>query len=119
MGGDFRQNFPVVEIGTKAEIINATINQSPLWDYCNLFHLKTNVRLLQPNLDEQKKIEIESCTMAIGDGRIKTSTHENKQEPTWIKYGKICWYLALKIEFSLLFQLCMTVLKLIVQIQNI
>ena len=82
MGGDFRQILLVVENGTKAQIINAIINQSPLWNYCKLFHLKTNMRLLQPDLDQQKKIEIGSFAqwlLDVGDGRIKTSAHENEE----------------------------------------
>ncbi|KAL0355840.1 UNVERIFIED_CONTAM: hypothetical protein Sradi_4030900 [Sesamum radiatum] len=44
LGGDFRQVLPVVIGGTKSQIINASIVQSPLWSNVKLLHLSENMR---------------------------------------------------------------------------
>ncbi|KAL0340283.1 UNVERIFIED_CONTAM: ATP-dependent DNA helicase PIF6 [Sesamum radiatum] len=44
LGGDFRQVLPVVIGGTKLQIINASIVQSPLWSNVRLLHLSENMR---------------------------------------------------------------------------
>jgi hypothetical protein len=36
LGGDLRQILPVVEGGSRAEIVNATIVNSPLWKIVSL-----------------------------------------------------------------------------------
>ncbi|KAG8382282.1 hypothetical protein BUALT_Bualt05G0060600 [Buddleja alternifolia] len=43
-GGDFRQVPPVVINGTKSQIINASIVESPLWSNVKLLHLSENMR---------------------------------------------------------------------------
>ncbi|XP_028752798.1 uncharacterized protein LOC114712429 [Neltuma alba] len=43
MGGDFRQILPVIPRGTRADIVNACINSSYLWEYCTIFHLTKNM----------------------------------------------------------------------------
>ncbi|KAL0345938.1 UNVERIFIED_CONTAM: hypothetical protein Sradi_4425100 [Sesamum radiatum] len=44
LGGDFRQVLPVVISGTKSQIINASIVQSPLWSNVKVLHLSENMR---------------------------------------------------------------------------
>ncbi|KAL0366887.1 UNVERIFIED_CONTAM: hypothetical protein Sradi_3578800 [Sesamum radiatum] len=44
LGGDFRQVLPIVIGGTKSQIINASIFQSPLWSNVKLLHLPENMR---------------------------------------------------------------------------
>ncbi|KAK9988698.1 hypothetical protein SO802_028937 [Lithocarpus litseifolius] len=44
LGGDFRQVLPVVPKGTKAELLNACIVNSPLWRYIKILHLTQNMR---------------------------------------------------------------------------
>ncbi|KAL0311217.1 UNVERIFIED_CONTAM: hypothetical protein Sangu_2416400 [Sesamum angustifolium] len=44
LGRDFRQVLPVVTGGTKSQIINASIVQSPLWSNVKLLHLLENMR---------------------------------------------------------------------------
>ena len=45
LGGDFRQIFPVVQKGTRQDIIDASINSSKIWAYCNVLRLTVNMRL--------------------------------------------------------------------------
>ncbi|KAI5430020.1 hypothetical protein KIW84_034555 [Lathyrus oleraceus] len=46
IGGDFRQIFPVVRKGTKAQMISACIVQSHLWDHTKILILRQNMRSL-------------------------------------------------------------------------
>jgi len=46
LGGDFRQILPVVPKGTRQDIVNASVNSSQLWRYCEVLTLTTNMRLL-------------------------------------------------------------------------
>ena len=39
LGGDLRQILPVIESGTRSEVINATITNSPLWRFIEVLHL--------------------------------------------------------------------------------
>jgi ATP-dependent DNA helicase PIF1 len=40
LGGDLRQILPIVEGGSRAEIVNAAIVNSPLWSSITVLHLK-------------------------------------------------------------------------------
>ena len=51
LGGDFCQILPVISRGNREDIVNASINQSRLWDFCKVFTLKRNMRLMS-GLDE-------------------------------------------------------------------
>ncbi|KAF7814060.1 uncharacterized protein G2W53_028029 [Senna tora] len=44
LGGDFRQILPVIPNGSKAQMINASIVNSPLWRHFEVLHLKQNMR---------------------------------------------------------------------------
>jgi ATP-dependent DNA helicase PIF1 len=46
LGGDFRQILPVIPKGTRQEVVNATINSSYLWNFCEVLKLTKNMRLL-------------------------------------------------------------------------
>jgi ATP-dependent DNA helicase PIF1 len=45
LGGDFRQILSVVRKGTRQDIVDASINSSKIWAYCNLLRLTVNMRL--------------------------------------------------------------------------
>jgi ATP-dependent DNA helicase PIF1 len=71
-GGDFRQILPVVPKGTRADIVNATINSSYLWRRCRVLRLSTNMRL-QYSMDEvenQNLATFAKWILDIGDGKI-------------------------------------------------
>ncbi|XP_052165157.1 uncharacterized protein LOC127782122 [Oryza glaberrima] len=46
LGGDFRQVLPVVEGGTKREVLNASLIKLPLWQHAIVLKLWTNMRLV-------------------------------------------------------------------------
>ena len=45
LGGDFRQILHVVRKGTRKDIVDASINSSKIWAYCNMLRLTVNMRL--------------------------------------------------------------------------
>ena len=75
LGGDFRQILPVVPGGSKSAIISATICNSKLWEHCEVFTLTQNMHLLQPNLSEQTRQELQlfaNWLLDIGNGKINS-----------------------------------------------
>ena len=46
-GGDFRQILPVIQKGSREDIINASLQKSRIWRHVQLFHLTQNMRLVQ------------------------------------------------------------------------
>lgn len=51
LGGDFQQTLPVVPQGSPADIINATIQRSYLWESIHVLRLRENMRLTHANAD--------------------------------------------------------------------
>jgi hypothetical protein len=43
--GDYRQTLPVIVKASREQIVSACLRRSPLWQYVQVFHLKTNRRL--------------------------------------------------------------------------
>ncbi|MCH79314.1 helicase-like protein, partial [Trifolium medium] len=77
LGGDFRQILPVIPKGTRYEIVQATINSSPLWHCCEVLTLTTNMRLLAgcPASDVEKR-SFSEWILRIGDGTLGDSDDE-------------------------------------------
>lgn len=48
-GGDFRQILPVLPRESRANIVDACMNSSPLWKYCTIYRLNQNMRLIPSN----------------------------------------------------------------------
>jgi ATP-dependent DNA helicase PIF1 len=71
-GGDFRQILPVVPKGGRADIVNATINSSPLWRNCVVLKLTKNMRLMNSSdVDEDRKLaDFAQWILDIGNGKI-------------------------------------------------
>ncbi|XP_021992293.1 uncharacterized protein LOC110889094 [Helianthus annuus] len=44
-GGDFRQTLPVIQGGTRQDIVNASLTSSYIWDHCKVLTLTKNMRL--------------------------------------------------------------------------
>ncbi|XP_012828649.1 PREDICTED: uncharacterized protein LOC105949891 [Erythranthe guttata] len=59
LGGDFRQILPVVLKASRQNIVHATINSSPLWNFCRVMKLTKNMKLQScsspSNVDEIKE----------------------------------------------------------------
>jgi ATP-dependent DNA helicase PIF1 len=87
LGGDFRQILPVIEGGTRSQIVNAAIINSPLWSYVTILQLTQNMRLSTPNVieeEESKIAEFSTWLLDIGYGNIKAIAKEKEEEPCWI-----------------------------------
>ncbi|KEH17416.1 PIF1-like helicase [Medicago truncatula] len=70
LGGDFKQILPVVRKGTRQDIVDAPINSSKIWAYCNVLRPTVNMRLGASSvLAEQKEIaNFGKWILSIGDG---------------------------------------------------
>ena len=70
LGGDFRQILPVVRKGTRQDIVDASINSSKIWAYCNVLRLTVNMRLGASSVPaEQEEIaNFGKWILSIGDG---------------------------------------------------
>ncbi|GAU48013.1 hypothetical protein TSUD_188840 [Trifolium subterraneum] len=71
-GGDFRQILPVVPKGSRADIVNATINSSYLWNKCKVLKLSRNMRLQYSfdNAENENIALFAKWILKIGDGKI-------------------------------------------------
>lgn len=62
LGGDFRQILPVIPQGTRQDTVNAAVNQSHLWNHCQIYVLSINMRVQTEAKDFAKWI------LQVGDG---------------------------------------------------
>lgn len=71
-GGDFRQILPVIPNGTRSDIVNATINSSYLWDFCQVLTLTKNMRLQQGsnNTNASELQQFSQWILNVGDGKL-------------------------------------------------
>lgn len=80
LGGDPRQILPVIEGGSRAEIVSAAIVNSTLWSSVTVLKLTENMRLRSPAPGHQIQrhlAEYSQWILSIGDG-------EGESEPSWI-----------------------------------
>lgn len=54
-GGEFRQILQVIPKAGRPQIVTASLNRSKLWDHCQVFLLKKNMRLLSGSTVEAKR----------------------------------------------------------------
>ncbi|XP_071704144.1 uncharacterized protein [Rutidosis leptorrhynchoides] len=71
-GGDFRQILPVIQRGTRSEIVQASLHSSYLWPKCEVLKLTKNMRLrCDTNNSDRKEIaEFADWILKIGEGKI-------------------------------------------------
>ncbi|XP_016574049.2 uncharacterized protein LOC107871646 [Capsicum annuum] len=70
-GGDFHQILPVIPKGTRADIIDASLNSSYLWSFLTVYELKQNMRLCSGKVTDCEAAEITTFNkwlLRIGDG---------------------------------------------------
>ncbi|XP_076928486.1 uncharacterized protein LOC143592460 [Bidens hawaiensis] len=70
-GGDFRQVLPVIQSGTRQDIVNASLS-SYIWDYCKVLRLTKNMRLTvgsEAHNTEETKI-FAQWLLDLGEGNI-------------------------------------------------
>ncbi|XP_054801556.1 uncharacterized protein LOC129305588 [Prosopis cineraria] len=72
MGGDFQQILPVIPKGARADIVNASINSSYLWNSCIIFKLTKNMRLSTAlTLETTAEInQFANWLLDVGDGNL-------------------------------------------------
>jgi ATP-dependent DNA helicase PIF1 len=72
-GGDFRQILPVIPRGSRADIVNATINSSYLWRRCKVLSLTKNMRLdfTSNSAGNDQLKEFAKWLLDIGDGKVE------------------------------------------------
>ena len=87
LGGDFRQVLPVVEGGSRTEIVNASLISSFLWKGVTIFQLKENMRLSNPMLSPIQKVELivfAQWILDIGNGVVPMVAREGECSPSWL-----------------------------------
>nr|XP_016467791.1 PREDICTED: uncharacterized protein LOC107790380 [Nicotiana tabacum] len=70
-GGDFRQILPVIPKGTRADIVDASLNSSYLWPFFTIYELKQNMRLYSGRVSDSEAAKIstfDKWLLQIGDG---------------------------------------------------
>jgi len=78
LGGDPKQILPVVQNGSKSQIINASIIKSYLWNNVKILFLTENMRLQKVNPSTPEYEELESFNnwiLSIGNGTIIGETN--------------------------------------------
>jgi hypothetical protein len=63
-GGDFRQTLPVIEKGSKEEIVNASLGKSHIWRQLKVLTLNINMRLGE----DQSEREFAKWQLDVGQG---------------------------------------------------
>ncbi|XP_071714847.1 uncharacterized protein [Rutidosis leptorrhynchoides] len=71
-GGDFRQILPVIQRGTRSEIVHASLHSSDLWRHCKVLKLTKNMRLRTDmnDTDQQQIRDFADWILKIGEGKI-------------------------------------------------
>ncbi|XP_035831868.1 uncharacterized protein LOC110869885 [Helianthus annuus] len=71
-GGDFRQILPVVQNGSRQDIVNASLCSSHIWSHCKVLKLTTNMRLSvgssTSNIEEINQFG--KWLLEIGEGNV-------------------------------------------------
>ena len=62
----------MVQGGSRAEIVQATLKNSFLWDHVQLFHLIENVRIR--NAESDDAIQYDKFLVDVGEGKIETNS---------------------------------------------
>jgi len=88
LGGDPRQILPVIEGGSRAEIVNSAIVNSALWSAVTVLKLTQNMRLSSSGLNstqQQELAEFSKWILDVGDGKVESVAKEGESEPSWIQ----------------------------------
>ncbi|XP_076944804.1 uncharacterized protein LOC143615592 [Bidens hawaiensis] len=71
-GGDFRKILPVVQNGSRSDIVNASLSSSHIWTRCKVLRLTKNMRLTfgcqSSNLEDT--IRFAECLLELGEGKL-------------------------------------------------
>lgn len=75
VGGDFFQVLPVVPKGPREDIINATIQRSPLWESIEVLHLRQKMGIEHGDADAR---EFAQWLLEVGRGENMTSDSQKR-----------------------------------------
>jgi hypothetical protein len=87
LGGDLRQILPVIEGGTRSQVINAAITNSPLWRHVTVLPLTINMRLAVNTIDldvQNEAAAFARWVLDIGNGTVPAVVRDGESDPTWI-----------------------------------
>ncbi|KAK9050845.1 hypothetical protein SSX86_030188 [Deinandra increscens subsp. villosa] len=88
LGGDFRQILPVVPRSTRADVVDAAVNNSSaIWNACKIFCLTTNMRLSCPSTSAADLMEMRRFNkwiLDMGCGKLPAISLEGEDVATWI-----------------------------------
>jgi hypothetical protein len=87
LGGDLRQILPVVEGGTRSQVVDAAITNSLLWGHITVLHLTINQRLAVQTTDANLQAEAAAFAdwvLSVGDGTVPAVARQGESDPTWI-----------------------------------
>ncbi|KAM0851549.1 hypothetical protein ACQ4PT_052350 [Festuca glaucescens] len=87
LGGDLRQILPVIEGGTRSQVVNAAITNSPLWSGVQVLPLTINMRLAVKTMDPNVQAEATAFAkwvLSVGDGTVPAVSRQGESDPTWI-----------------------------------
>jgi len=78
--GDWRQILPVVRHGSRADIVNACLKSSPLWDNVQVMKMATNMRVRIATETPDSNTDFGQTLLQIGEGKmpIHPDIGENK-----------------------------------------
>lgn len=88
LGGDFRQVLPVVQGGTCADTIAASLLKSPLWRYVQIFRRTINMRLTTASsstAEENALKELAQWVPDVGEGRLPMEKPPGETHASWIQ----------------------------------
>lgn len=83
--------MPVVEGGSRAQVVNAAIVNSPLWKHVKVLSLTINMRLRCPDLsiDAQTEIaEFSRWVLDIGEGSVDAIRKDSETDASWVKISR-------------------------------
>ncbi|KAG2197507.1 hypothetical protein INT47_007116 [Mucor saturninus] len=68
LGGDFRQTLPIVQFGSRSDIVNACVTNSVLFRDCKVLRLLRNMRLTSDSILEDGT-PFQDYLLGVGEGR--------------------------------------------------
>ncbi|XP_076903682.1 uncharacterized protein LOC143558810 [Bidens hawaiensis] len=71
-GGDFRQILPVVQNGSRSDIVNASLSSSHIWTKCKVLRLTKNMRLTVgcQSSNSEDTIRFAEWLLELGEGKL-------------------------------------------------
>ncbi|KAM0905470.1 hypothetical protein ACQ4PT_017379 [Festuca glaucescens] len=87
LGGDFRQVLPVIEGGSRNEIIDASLIASQLWKHATVLNLKENMRLKRPDLSSVEHEELSVFSQWVldtGNGDVPGTAKDGEDSGSWV-----------------------------------